>query len=170
MQLYLKKFLIIVSVLIIFFLSISIVYATITIPTNVYFGFGTGNYIKFSTQQTFNTVYRENGFWIFDGYGFQVQSANATINYINVNGKGEVILSAPTGTVSSLILKYPANYPPEVAVSVDFSLQTIPDSKYFRNKTNWLQAPPPAIYLDDINKQLQVKVKHASDAVITIYW
>lgn len=83
------------------FLFIPLVSAhTITVPTNTYFGFGTGSYINFNTQQTFDTIKRENNLWYFDGYGFQVQNANATITNWFTNNKLTFTVDAPSETTS----------------------------------------------------------------------
>jgi len=52
---------------------------TITVPTNAYFGFGTGSYINFNSATTFDTAYREKGVWYFDTKGVTVQNANLTV-------------------------------------------------------------------------------------------
>lgn len=73
---------------------------TITVPTNTYFGFGTGAYINFNKKMTFDTVYRENNYWYFDGYGFQVQNANMTITNYFVDEKLIFTVTAPSETTS----------------------------------------------------------------------
>ncbi|GEM_PF-3749807 len=60
----------------------SLAYATVTVPPTWHGGKNPPDncYISFSTTHTFNQVYRdENNFWFFDGYGFYVTNANATI-------------------------------------------------------------------------------------------
>ena len=98
--------------------------------------------------------------------GFSVQNANATINYINKGSKAEIVLNAPTGTVSSLTIYYPGNYPPNIQVGSEI----ISDQKYFRSQSDWKQAKAPAIYLDSTNKMISVKAQHSSPVTITIYW
>lgn len=66
-----------------FFISSAFAHV-VTVPTNVYFGFGTGSYINFNTQQTFDTIYRESNTWNFNTstnklYQFSIQTSNMTI-------------------------------------------------------------------------------------------
>jgi len=85
------------------YLFIPIVSAhTITVPPNVYFGIPAyGTYINFSTQQTFDTIYRENSYWYFNGYGFQVQNANMTITNFLTNEKLAFAVTALSDTTST---------------------------------------------------------------------
>jgi len=90
--------------LLILFLFIPFVSAhTITVPTNFHFGIPTyGTYINFSIEKTFDNVYRENDYWYFDGYGFQVQNANMTItDYFTNPCILKLTLNAPSGTTST---------------------------------------------------------------------
>jgi len=88
----------------ILFLFIPFVSAhTITVPTNFYFGIPRyGTYINFNTEKTFDNVYRENDYWYFDGYGFQVQNANMTItDYFTNPYILKLTVNAPSGTAST---------------------------------------------------------------------
>jgi len=78
------------------------VYAhTITVPPTAHFGFGTGDYINFDAEQTFGTVYRENGMWYFDNYGLQVENANLTVSKYFTDNQLNFILTAPSSTIST---------------------------------------------------------------------
>lgn len=87
------------------FLFLPTVYAhTIIVEPNVYFGLPQyGTYISFSTQQAFDLVYRELGYWYFDGYGFQVQNANITITNFGFANNILAYNLTGTGTSSSKI-------------------------------------------------------------------
>lgn len=86
-------------------LFISNVYAhTITVPTNVYFGFGNGLYIRFNPATTFDTTYRENGVWYFDGKGVQVENANLTVEKFFVGYWTILTLEAASTVKSNLTL------------------------------------------------------------------
>lgn len=53
---------------------------TVTVPTNVNFGIPAyGTYINFSSQRTFNIIYREGTNWLFNNYWFTTDGTNATI-------------------------------------------------------------------------------------------
>jgi hypothetical protein len=99
-------------------------------------------------------------------FGLSVQNANCTVNYVNRQGKAEVVLSAASGTVSILTLYYPNNYPPTIVVNGE----AVEDSKYFRSLTDWQQARCPAVFLDEANMKVQVKAQHSSPVTVTIYW
>lgn len=103
-------------------------------------------------------------------FGLSVENANATINYINKGGKGEIVLSAPSGTTSILTLYYPNNYPPAIGVTSGSVTENIPDSKYFRSINDWKNASNPAVCLNESSKFLKIKAKHSSDVVINFYW
>jgi len=93
-----------------FFLCFSILFLfipfvsshTITVPADFYFGIPTyRTYINFSTEKTFDNVYRENDYWYFDGYGFQVQNANVTItDYFTNPCILKLTVNAPSETTS----------------------------------------------------------------------
>jgi len=99
-------------------------------------------------------------------FGLSVQYANCTVNYVNRQGKAELVLSAASGTVSILTLYYPNNYPSTIVVNSE----AVEDSKYFRSLTDWQQARCPAVYLDESNMKVQVKAQHSSPVTVTIYW
>ena len=76
----------------------------ITVPTNAYFGLPIyGTYINFNTETTFDNVYRENSYWYFDGYGFQVQNANMTITKFFTDNELKFMVSAPSGTSAAKV-------------------------------------------------------------------
>jgi len=99
-------------------------------------------------------------------FGLSVQNANCTVNYVNKQDKAEIVLSAPSGTVSSLTVYYPNSYPAAVAVGAE----TISNEKYLRSQTDWQLANPPAVYLNEANMEVKVKTQHSSSVVITLYW
>jgi len=97
-----KKFLTATLALTILFLFVSNVYAhTITVPVNAYFGFCNNCYIKFASAQSFGTVYRENSYWYFDSYAFQIQNGNMTVNTFFVRDELELKVTAETGKTST---------------------------------------------------------------------
>jgi len=76
---------------------------TMDVPTNNYFGFGTGSYVNFNKDMTFDSTktYLDNGFRYFDGYGFQAQNANITITNFFSDGKLAFTVSASSGITST---------------------------------------------------------------------
>jgi len=119
---------------------------------------------------TFNNIQIEGDDAPLSSFGLGVQNANATINHVNVNGKAEIVLSASTGTTSILTVYYPTGYPPTVDAVIGTSTETIQDSEYFRDLTDWNEQPSPAVYLDENSNLIKVKAKHASDVTVHIYW
>lgn len=76
---------------------------TVTVPTTCRFGYGTDAYFNFNTNQTFNTVYRENDYWHFDDYGFQVQNGNMTItDFFVYKNKLNYTITALNDTASTV--------------------------------------------------------------------
>jgi len=119
----------------------------ITVPTNVYFGFGNACYINFNTQQTFGIIKREDNYWYFNGYGFQVQNGNMTITDFGfARDKLVFILNAPSGTIST------ANI-------------------YVRDKGKPLNVRGTANWTyNEVTKVLTVYVTHKSPQQIEVLW
>jgi hypothetical protein len=118
----------------------------VTVPTNVYFGFSTGYYINFNVEKTFESVYRESGYWYFDGYGFKVQNANMTITNFGFSSNILVYnLTRPYGTSTSEIYVKDKGNPKSVT-----------------GATNWNYNP--------ITKIITITASHASTVTITIVW
>ena len=131
----------------ILFIFIPLVLAhTITVPTTVHFGLTTyGTYINFNTAKTFNNVYRENNYWYFDGYGFQVQNANMSISNFFTGNKLVFTVSAPSGTSTTEIYCGDRSKPGRVTGAKSWS--------YNKN-----------------TKICTVTVQHSSPATVTLDW
>jgi len=77
-------------------------YATITVPTNVYFGLPNYHtYINFDTSETFTTIQRENNYWRFNNYKFQVQNGNLTITKFFTDNQLIFNVTAPSATTTT---------------------------------------------------------------------
>ena len=115
-----KRFLTATLALTILFLFVSNVYAhTVAVPTTAYFGFGNNCYIKFASTQSFGTVYRENSYWYFGVYGFQIQNGNMTINTYFVNGELELKVTPETGKTSTTKVYVADKGQPTIATGAD---------------------------------------------------
>jgi hypothetical protein len=122
---------------------------TVTVPTNAYFGFGTGYYINFNIEKTFSNVYREGNYWYFDGYGlgFQLQSANMTITdyFVSDSNTLKFTVTAPSGLSTSKVYAASKGVPTSVSGSWTWSY-------------------------DIATNIVTVQVHHASAVAITIIW
>lgn len=129
------------------FLIFPLAHAAVTVPTTTNFGFGTASYINFNTPKTFNTVYRENDYWYFDNYRFQVQNANMTITDLFVSDSNvlKLTLSASSGTTSTTKIYTEKGKPVDVTGAYDYSY-------------------------DATTKILTIQAEHASPAYITVSW
>jgi hypothetical protein len=118
---------------------------------------------------TFNGI-QISGDNALSNFGISVKNANATIYYLNTNGIGKIVLSAPSGTESILTIVYPSNYPPRIDFIKPGVVETIYDNKYFRNESSFLSYKGPAVCLLESNKQIKIKAIHSSDVEIDFYW
>ena len=102
--------------------------------------------------------------------GLSVESANATVHSFNKNGYVEITLSPISGTTNILTLYYPNNYPQTSLIIFKTTTETIQEDKYFRSLTDWNNAQPPTIFLNDLEKLVKIKVKYVEDVVVRFYW
>ena len=136
------------------FLTNNVYAHTITVPTSAYFGFGTGNYINFGVEKSFDTIYRENNYWYFDDYGFQVQDANMTINKLYEAAELTFTLSAPTNTTSTAKVVVPAFLGKPTRVDFNGVAQTEGEGWTWNDETLTVTVSPT----------------HSSDVIVTIYF
>ena len=126
----------------------TIVFKTITLGSNVYFGLpACKTYINFATPQILRSAYREDNFWYFNGYGFQVQNANITITNFFVNNELNFTVQAPVGTLSTIIIYIKDKGQPETVIGA----------------SDWSY--------DDATKILIITATHTSSTIrISIVW
>jgi hypothetical protein len=89
-------------------LLVDTAYSQVVVSPNVHFGLPAyATYIQFSTEKTFDTIYREDNYWYFNGYGFQVQNANMTITKFFQNNQLIFRLSStsPNASISKIYVK-----------------------------------------------------------------
>jgi len=149
--------------IILLFLANTVYAHTITVPANTYFGFGTGSYINFNSPMTFDNIYRENGFWYFNGYGFQVKNANVTITKFYADYMpSELTFEAkmPKGKVGETILTGLGRIP--IAVYIDGSLH-YPKS----TKADYDACQGNCWYYDSTNDLIYVKT---AGSTVQIIW
>ena len=133
-----KKFPLAILALTILALFISNVYAhTITVPTNVYFGFGNGVYINFNSAKTFDTAYRESGTWYFDNDWFTVSNANMTFTNYFIDDK---LIFTLTGSTGSNATVYFYAYGRGLSVSVEGADYATVNSSGIHTITKTLQS------------------------------
>jgi len=99
-----KKVSITIIALTVLAFHITNVYAhTINVPSNAYFGLpDNGTYINFNPAVTLDTAYRQNNYWYFNSYGFQVENANMTItDYFTNPNYLYLTITAATGNTST---------------------------------------------------------------------
>ena len=99
-----KKFHLTILALTIIALLVNSVYAhTINVPSNAYFGLpDNGTYINFNPAVTLDTAYRQNNYWYFNNYGFQIENGNMTItDYFTNPNYLYLTITAATGNTST---------------------------------------------------------------------
>lgn len=98
-----KTTIILIVVLFLIFSAIPSIFANFYVSVNNFFGFGTNCYINFNSPQVFSNIYRLNGYWYFDGYGFQVENANITITQFFISNQLKFTLYADSGISTTRI-------------------------------------------------------------------
>ena len=101
----------------------------ILFPTHTYFGLPAyGTYITFNTQKTFSNSCRENNYWYFDGYGFQVQAANITITdyFQTATNILKFSITAPSETTSTTKIYVSNKGQPSTIIGATSSSYDIP--------------------------------------------
>ena len=121
-------------------------YATVTVPATAYFGYGTGTYTNFQSQQTFNTVYRESDMWYFNDYGLNVENANLTVTKYFDNEELDFTVDAGAGQTSTSKI-YCAN------LGEPYKLEGVRDWEY-----------------DGSARLVTVHVDHESSEDVKVYW
>jgi len=100
-----------------------------------------------------------------DFVGISVIGANATIASFNRDGAMHIILSAPSGAVSYLILDLPQT-PQAVRILYCGRDVTVPASQFLRDWSLFAAAQPPAVYIS--GNMLAVKTRHCSESEVFI--
>ena len=121
-------------------------YATVTVPATAYFGYGTGAYTNFQSQQTFTSVYRESDMWYFNDYGLNVENANLTVTKYFDNEELDFTVDAGAGETSTSKI-YCAN------LGEPYKLEGVRDWEY-----------------DGSTRIVTVHVDHQSSEDVKIYW
>jgi len=84
--------------------------------------------IGFNTDRIFTSIYRMNNYWYFNGYGFQVQNANMTINTFFDNEQLSFTLTGETGNTSTTnIYTHGTGRPTNVYGSTSWSYNSATD-------------------------------------------
>jgi len=107
----------------------------VTVSTNVYFGLPIyATYINFNSESTFTWVYREDSYWYFDDFGFQVENANLTVtDFFEANADTLTFDVVANSGVNSITKVYCGGKGEPVSVSGATSYA-------FNNATNVLMA------------------------------
>ena len=122
-------------------------YATVTVPTNAYFGLPNYHtYINFDTSKTFNTIQRENNYWQFNNYKFEVQNGNLTITKFFTDNQLIFNVTAPSATTSTTRI-YCGNQGKPATVT---------------GATSW--------NYDSATKICTITVTHTSEEKIIVWW
>jgi hypothetical protein len=119
-----------------------------------------------ATKITFNHILFNGETEALSTLGLSVENANATIYGLTYDDKLRIVLSAPSGTTSVLTVYYPTNYPP----TIDVGTTRILKGDYLTSMEQWTVHDTPAVYLNTSNSYVKVKVTHASDVSITLFW
>lgn len=99
---------VILAVSVFIFIAVPPVHASTYVSPSVFFGFGTGSYVNFNTAKTLTSIYRENGFWFFNGYGFYVANGNLTVKKLMEGLEIAFTVSGRSGTQGTCKLKVPS--------------------------------------------------------------
>lgn len=136
-----------IIVLALFFLYIVVPSsASVFVPDTAYFGIPEySTYINFNSQQTFGAVYREDSYWYFNDYGFQVQNANITISSFFENNHLIFTVSAPSGTSTSKVYVDNLGHPTSIKGATSY-------------------------HYDSETKILTLTVSHSSNVEIDVSW
>ena len=165
-----KKLTFIILILLACLLSLPTAYASVTIPPTWHGGKNPPDncYISFSSTQAFNQVYRDSSnFWFFDGYGFYVTNANATITdfFESHQDKLEIRLSASSSQALADLRIKPSNRGiPNTLLIYQLPYLPIPTKQEFDS------CPTTCWYYDSTNNIIYIKVELHSSATVTIWW
>ena len=165
-----KKLTFIILILLACLLSPPTAYASVTIPPTWHGGKNPPDncYISFSTTRTFNQVYRdENNYWFFDGYGFYVTNANATITdfFESHQDKLEIQLSTSSSQALADLRIKPSNRGiPKVLLINQSPYLPLPVKQEFDScQTNcW--------YYDSALNIIYIKAELHSSVIVTVSW
>ena len=119
-----------------------------------------------ATKITFNHILFNGETVALSTLGLSVENANATIYGLTYDNKLRIVLTAPSATISILTVYYPTNYPP----TIDVGTTRILKGDYLTSMEQWTVHDTPAVYLNTSNSYVKVKVTHASDVSITLFW
>jgi len=105
--------------------------------------------------------------------GVKADGANLTVVQLYKSKTSSFVLSAPSGAVSTLSVSYANQFraPPQaVRVSSGQGQTIIYASSFLVDPNQFAAAPPPAVYVDLVSGSVSVKVQHASDVSVDLYW
>ena len=165
-----KKLTFIILILLACLLSLPTAYASVTIPSTWHGGKNPPDncYISFSTTRTFNQVYRdENNYWFFDGYGFYVTNANATITdfFESHQDKLEIQLSTSSSQALADLRIKPSNRGiPKVLLINQSPYLPLPVKQEFDS------CPTTCWYYDSTHNIIYIKAVLHSTVTIAVWW
>ncbi|MEM2261050.1 MAG: hypothetical protein QXK24_01230 [Ignisphaera sp.] len=163
----LRKLASIITLLLTFFPSS--VLAGIDVSSYAHFGFMNGCYINFASRQTFFSIYRENGMWFFNGYGFRIDDGNMTITQFFTEPKPKTTLFKASISAPSLILSQTKIYIKDLGSPslVYVNNQEIEASGSYLEFT---QKRDTTWFYDEGDKVVYIKIKHLSTMELEIVW
>jgi len=103
----------------------------------------------------------------------KAENANLTIVQLYKSKTSTFVLSAPSGTISVLNVSYSRQFrnPPQAVRITTSAGQTIIYASSFKlDPGQFAAASPPAVYVDLVNGIVCVKIQHASDVSVDLFW